>query len=157
MIESFFRQLGNVAKRVPGAVAQVPGGRHLMGITPTSTLELFDNAAAQGMHAPGWYFKGQSMHINRQGIHGLGAADPKLARNRKIGAGILGGLLAGTMLGVDPMGITSMAGDAFTAGAHAGIGATMFKLGGKTSVLGMGYLGLAGINAFRKGDNIGPY
>ena len=159
MIQKFFAELGDVLTKAPKAALKLPGARAVAGISPSSPLDLFDTAATQGLHAPGWYWKGQSMRVikgAKRGIHGLTEADPSVGTMRKLGWGAAGGLLASSMVGFDPMGATSMAGSAANLGFHGALGGTMYNLGGKTRMLGMGYLGLAGINLFRKGDQIGP-
>jgi hypothetical protein len=154
---AFTRQLSDVIGRSLAAAIRLPGGRAVRGMTPDSVLDLFDSAKANGLNAPGWYFQGRSMHVNPQGIHGVTAADDSIAMRRKIGMGIAGGAMGAGMLGFDPFGLTSLAGGAANLGFHAGLGGTMFNLGGKTRLLGMGYMGLGVANMFRQGDNIGPY
>ena len=160
MLGTFFRELGDVVGR---SVDAIPFGRQIRGITPSSPLDLFDSAAAMKME-PGWYFKGQSLNIKKirsrgktLGVHGLTEPDASLASKRKWGWGIAGGVLGASVLGFDPLGATTAASEAGKLGFHLGVGGTMFNLGGKTRLLGVGYLGLGAANMFRSGDNVGPY
>ena len=73
-----------------------------------------------------------------------------------VGAGIAGGILGASALGIDPFGAvsTSMSVGAF--GAHAFAGGAMYKAGGIGKVLGLGYLGMLGYNTLQPGNQAGP-
>ena len=141
------------------SVRGVPGLRSMAPTTPSSPLDLFDNVQRQKLGHMN-YWGGQSLHIDPSRpadlTHSLTAADPALARSRMIGAGAVGGLAAASVLGFDPMGMTSMATSAGQVAGHAFIGSSLYRAGGKTQMLGMAYLGAMGINMMRGGDNYGP-
>lgn len=81
----------------------------------------------------------------------------RAARTRQIAAGVGGGLMAANYLDINPFGLTSLASNVATLGAHGIIGGSMLRGGtGLSKGLGMGYLGLAGLNTLRRGDNPGP-
>ena len=142
-----------------GSVRGIPGLRSMVPATPSSPLDLFDNVQRQKL-GPMSYWGGQSLHIDPSRpadlTHSLTAADPALGRKRMIGAGVVGGLAAANVLGFDPMGMTSRATSAGQGAGHAFVGSSLYRAGGKTRMLGMGYLGAMGINMMRGGDNYGP-
>jgi len=142
-----------------GTMRGVPGVRNMIPATPSSPLELFDfdqyQKAARDIQG-NKYFGGRSLHIDSQGLHSLTAPNADLGRKRMIGAGVMGGLLGASVLGIDPGGATSTAFSVGAFGAHAFAGSTMYKAGGVGKVLGLGYLGLLGVNTMRSGNQAGP-
>lgn len=143
---------------VVNAFAKIPGARHLIGYSKSNPLHLFDiDKAAKISSSDPYFFAGKTIQVGAGGAHTLSAADPRLARNRKIGAGVIGGLGAMNLLGVDPMGATTGGNTALGGAFHASVGGTMFNLGGKTRMAGIGYLGLGVVNAMRAGNQVGPY
>jgi hypothetical protein len=105
------------------------------------------------------YFKGGQLSIMQGASKGEVAWShhmEEFARTRRLAAIGGGGLLAANTLGIDPLGITSTATSVARVGMHGLIGATALKMGGKTKLAGMAYLGLGAVNLFRSGDNLGP-
>jgi hypothetical protein len=101
------------------------------------------------------YFSGKQLTPTPDGLL-WSNADAGRAKMRRIGGGITGGLLAANMLGANPLGATDAANNVAMLGAHGAIGYGMMKMTGKARLAGIGYLAAAGINTFRRGDNIGP-
>jgi len=161
-------RLARSAMETAGSVRRVPFLRDLFPVTPDSPLHLFDQAQYQKAFPTvggGNYFAGRSVHMQQTQIpggtmgpmnYGLTAPDPRVARNRMIGAGALVGLMGANLLGVDPMGVTSAGTTVAALGVHGFVGSTLYRAGGKTRMLGMGYLAALGINTLRSGDNLGP-
>lgn len=87
---------------------------------------------------------------------GFSEADAVLAARRSRAVTLGGGLLAANTLGIDPLGLTGMLNNVAALGVHGTAGHTMYKMGGAARIAGLGYLGIAGINTFRTGDNLGP-
>ena len=108
----------------------------------------FRESASEGMRG---YFGGKQYGGNA----GLGTS-ARAATTRKWAAGIGGGLLAANYLGINPLGVTDAATDLASLAGHGILGGAMIKGGGLSKGLGIGYLGLAGLNTFRAGDNRGP-
>jgi hypothetical protein len=79
------------------------------------------------------------------------------ATTRTVAAGIGGGLMAANYLDFNPFGATDLATSAASLAGHGVFGGSMLMgKGGLSKGLGMGYLGLAGLNSLRRGDNPGP-
>lgn len=101
------------------------------------------------------YFAGRNLTMSGGEI-GMGGADARLAKIRRRGAYAAGGLMAANTLGLDPFGATSAANNLAMLGAHGAVGHSMWRMGGKGRIAGIGYLAAAGVNTFRSGDNTGP-
>jgi len=101
------------------------------------------------------YMKGQSVKVEG-GALGWGLARDTARMHRRTVFGVGGGLLAAQTLGVDPLGATSAGSTLFMAGGHAAVGSTMMKVGGKTKLAGMAYLGVGAVNLFSSGNQLGP-
>jgi len=143
---------GPVKKLLPGPISLFRGEQltKLTGFTKE-----------QGVSSMiGSYFKGQSL---QKGTMGWGVSSARgassaseLASARKTAFGIGGGLLAANTLGIDPFGTVSAGSAVARGGMHVAIGSTMMKMGGKTKLAGMAYLGVGAANLFRSGNNLGP-
>lgn len=136
----------------------LPGGRRLAGVTKESPLNLFDidQANKAGFGTFNTFFKGQSLRIAPDGGHSMITTSARTAGRRKIAGWTAAGLLGANLVGVDPFGATSLATQAGAATFHAAVGGTMYNLGGKTRLAGIGYLAAMGINALRSGNQWGP-
>lgn len=127
--------------------------------SPNAVLSSFDNqqmiklARESGESV---YWSGRNFVKDASGMS-LTAPNKGVARTRKIGAGLLAGTMLGSALGIDPMGATSMASDALWGLTHVGIGSAMFRMGGKSRLLGTAYLGLTAYNATQPGNQTGPF
>jgi len=98
------------------------------------------------------YFEGK-----QYGSKAALGADPRARKTRRIAGGIAGGLMAANYLDVNPFGATDLATNVASLGAHGILGGSMIRgAGGLSKGLGIGYLGLAGLNTMRPGDNRGP-
>jgi len=103
----------------------------------------------------GKYLGGQSVKVEGGALKWT-MADNAAKMHRRTTFGVGGGLLAAQTLGVDPLGATSAGSTLFRAGGHAAIGSTMMKMGGKTKLAGIGYLGVGAVNLFSSGNQLGP-
>jgi hypothetical protein len=114
------------------------------------------------------YFEGRSITdgskplANNAGVMQGGAlewsakGDEGLAFARKAVWGAGAGLAGAGAVGLDPFGITSAAGDVASFAAHGAVGTSFYRMGGRSKLAGLGYLGLTAANTLRGGDNLGP-
>ena len=159
--------LSKFAKGFGESLASGPVGRSFM----PGPLELFqqeqrgkltrflgDKAVVGSSSSPGLmdsYFSGRNMTMSKGEI-GFSETSERLAKHRKRGAMIGGGLLAANTLGLNPFGATSGANNLATLGMHATVGSTMYGMGGGARMAGMGYMAAGAFNTFRSGNNPGP-
>jgi len=101
------------------------------------------------------YFKGSNVESIKDTIE-YTAANAKRGSYRKGIAGAAFGLAAFNTLGIEAFGATDQANNLASLGAHGVIGSTMYKMGGKARMAGVGYLAATAVNTFRDGDNLGP-
>lgn len=101
------------------------------------------------------YFRGSNVKSIGDSIE-YTAENAGVGKLRKGIAGAAFGLAAANALGIEAFGATDQANNLAALGAHATIGSTMYSMGGKAKMAGIGYLAATAINTFRDGDNMGP-
>ena len=152
--------IGRIVTQINKNMQKLPILDKMLGITPTSPLELFNREQlyklSQEATNPG-YWKGSSVHIAADGTHSFTAPDAALGKFRQITAGVVGGGLLANAMGIDPFGSTSMLKDAMWGLGHLGVGTALFQLGGRARMLGTAYLGVGAYNATQPGDQWGPF
>lgn len=143
------------------SLAETYAGRNIM----PGPLELFQGEQRKKL----WSFLGEQSFgenlssylagknvASKTGKMGWGAEDSSRGLFRKALVGGGGGVLAASALGINPFGVTSGLANLGALGGHFTIGSAMYGMGGAGSVAGIGYLGLTALNAFTRGDNLGP-
>lgn len=101
------------------------------------------------------YFRGSNISMAGDSIE-YSAPNASRAAWRKGVAGAAFGLAAANTLDIGAFGATEQANNVAALGANTVIGTTMYGMGGKARVAGIGYLAATAVNTFRGGDNMGP-
>ena len=138
---------GPAGKLLPGPISMFKG-EQLKKLTGFVKSEGYGSSM-------GKYLGGQSVKVEGGALK-WGGANDAARMHRRTAFGVGGGLLAAQTLGIDPLGITSAGSSLYKAGGHVAIGSTMMKVGGKTKLAGMAYLGVGAANLFQSGDQLGP-
>ena len=124
-------------------------------LIPANPLLLFKQQSrarlGKEMGGPRGYFKGSMPG---------GTTSQRAAKTRRIAGYTAGGLLAANTLDINPFGATDMVSNVAAIGGHGAVGMGLMRGRGADKLsrtLGMGYLGLGGMNMLRPGNNMGPF
>jgi hypothetical protein len=137
--------------------ASALGDTHVGRMLAAGPLDAFQNEQSKKLlREQGWgAAKNYMSGMNFNGSS-WSAIDPGRGRARKTAAGLAGGLLAASALGVNPLGLASAASSLTALGANVTAGHTLYNMGGGFRAAGVGYLGLTAFNTFRGGNQPGP-